>query len=57
MIERYEEIFDDVSENQVALRHGAVGKFAPEEVVMVREGVEEDEDDDESDGDLLEEMK
>ena len=36
MIERYEEIFDVVSENKIALRPGAVGKFAPEEVVMVR---------------------
>ena len=28
MIDRYDEIFDEASQHQVALKHGVVGKFA-----------------------------
>ena len=54
MIDRYDEIFDVASEHQGILNHGGVGTFQPREAVI--QSLVED-DDDESDGDLLEEMK
>ena len=54
MIDRYDDIFDEASEHQGVLNHGGVGTFQPGEAVG--QSWEQEDDDDESEGDLLEEM-